>query len=227
MLSDERRICRECKPRAVLTKEMADAHYRKALRDLTALTGHPLISVPEMHLVSLTTMRAIRENGGDREDIVLRGLYRQQLRIWEKRGNGPLGPTVVRRQKKTENVYLLQGMTFDAFVTTAAHELTHALISERYTALEKSPLWVQEGICQYAAHLVAKRNRYEDQIEHIQTARDPHYGDGFRYFQRVGERDGWPNIEAWIEHVELGSLPEEPPRLPPKRGESTRRHNGG
>jgi len=86
--------------------------------------------------------------------------------------------------------------------------LTHDLIAELFPEItDDLPGWIEEGICQYTAAAVCKRNGFAAALNKIETCPDEEYGDGYRYFKRLFGTDNWAKLAKWIRETDLQQLP--------------------
>ncbi len=210
-LQDERLICTVCADDAVFDRKKGEPLYRQAQQDLQLVTRMISASTPPWQLVSLKQMRELFDNPSVRENtLVQRGLYKRNETVTTRKNL--FGMTLKEDREISERIYLLYGMPQDVFISTASHELMHDLLAERYPELSMAPLWVEEGICQYAAALVCRHNGFDDVLESIETCEDVNYGDGYRFFRRMAGERNWPRIIRWLSRTDLGGLPAQPPR---------------
>ena len=101
-------------------------------------------------------------------------------------------------KKVKENIYLLNGVKKEDLLVTAFHELTHDWLTDHYPGIKVAPLWIEEGACQYAAYIYAKKNKYDNNVKKIVRANDEVYGKGFKfYLKSFGEND-WPAALRWM-----------------------------
>lgn len=147
------------------------------------------------------------------DKMAARGLYSRQTTITTK----VWGFWFHRKKEKTldekEAIYVLDYLSDSSFRVTAAHELMHDLIFEYFPNLEEAPLWVHEGICQFAAAEVCRRRHYTEILYSIEHNKDPDYGDGYRYIKQVSGRDGWHQLKKWMENIDAKTLPKKAPRI--------------
>ena len=68
-------------------------------------------------------------------------------------------------------------------------------------------------ICQYTASIVCLRYKLDKYYQAIEKHPGPAYGDGFRYFRRALGKDNGKGMQAWIERVNVKSLPRTAPRV--------------
>ncbi len=204
-LQDGRVLCQTCRPQAVFTRAQARSLYLQARTDVAAVTGMQSGTLPPFQLVDVNQIKDATDKRPTATSMVLRGLYLRQETVTETKNI--LGMVLKKDVDVTEKVMLLYGLTKDAFLATAAHELTHDLLAENYPQLKNGPLWVEEGICQYVAAAVCRRRGLKDTLRDIETCPDPDYGDGYRYFSRLGGNRDWSRIQRWLAHTDVAALP--------------------
>jgi hypothetical protein len=110
-----------------------------------------------------------------------------------------------------ETIYIVDHLHDAVFRVAATHELMHDLIHEHFPRLKEAPLWVHEGICQQAAAELCRRRNYVDILHGIEECRDPDYGDGYRYINRLMGFGGWRALERWMATVDVDALPDRAP----------------
>jgi len=207
---DGRRLCENCQKDAVLDPAQARELYRRARSEVAAATGMRSDSMPPLELVGLdriTEELDVELSADDR--MVRRGLY--QRTETTTTAKNIFGLVLKRDTAVTERVLMLYGLSREAFLATASHELMHDLLAENVPAVGEAPLWVEEGVCQYAAALVCRRMRLKHVLEDIQTCPDRCYGDGYRYVKRLAGPHNWPRVRAWLRETDLAKLPRHPP----------------
>lgn len=162
-----------CRDRAIESKEAGLAVLNEA-HDL--LEGHGVLLRPFRPKFSL--------------------LDRQTLRKYSKSGN-ELGFTQAGRRTDTRTgriielkiqVFILEGLPYETFLATAAHELMHAWI--HLNGRQDASRWFKEGSCNMAAYLVLRAKRSyaaEYQIEQMRRQTDRVYGKGFRKVLRCAQ----------------------------------------
>lgn len=208
-MGDGRLVCDECRPGLVFTAEAAAPLYAKARDTLVAVLGQPLPVPPPLELVgsdALPAHRGLDPNARSRE----LGRYLRKTETVTHRNL--LGMTLREETTATRRILVLYGLTPGRFMATAAHELVHDLISERYPTLEgAAPAWLEEGLCQYAAVLLCRRLGYAECAAEIESSDDPIYGEGYRYVARRFGSDGWRSVSAWLDAGRFAGLPDRPP----------------
>lgn len=210
-LPDGRLLCAICQPNAVMEDELAQRIYERAVLEFRQSTGYTSATLPPMQLVDATFLRNKRKElgGGEITDahMVERGLYcREELTLEHVHG-------AQRRQevKVTEVIYLLSAVRRRDFAVVAVHELCHDMLRESYPDIENAPAWVEEGICQYVAAIVARRIQADVALDSIESMNDPVYGQGYRYFRKRFGADNWTELKAWLQTANLSRLPPTPP----------------
>jgi len=211
-LADGREICDYCMRWSVKEQSMAQKHYEIARCNLEAWTQLEISSVPKLELVGREEMQELsKELRKSDSSISIRGLYSRQVTIttqcfWSGRKE--------ETRDERETIYIVDHLHDEVFRTAAVHELMHDLIHEHFQHLEAAPLWVQEGICQRAAAEYAARRGYADVLYGIETCKDPDYGDGYRYINKLTGFEGWCALKHWMETVDEAALPDvAPPEL--------------
>lgn len=208
-LSDKRTVCNTCRRWGVDTTDKALEHYDRARRQLEAWTGLQIQTVPRLQLVNRSEMEKL--SGSIRktdEPVTIRGLYSRQTMMVKR---GIFGSWRKNEDQSSESIYIINHLHDEVFRVAAMHELMHDLVHEHYPKLEHAPLWVHEGISQYAAAEYCRRRNYLDALETIESSKDPDYGDGYRYFNDIAGFEGWHALKRWIEEVDVSSLPKQAP----------------
>ena len=209
-LSDGRITCNACRRWAVSDMDSALQHFETARLQLEAWTRLKFSTVPALELVDRTMME--ERSGSIRKSdspLPVRGLYSRQTYM---RKHGIFGAWKHNPENDRETIYLIDHLHDEAFRIAATHELMHDLVHEHFPRLEDAPLWVHEGICQFAAAQYCLRRNYRDALEGIETCSDPDYGDGYRYINNLAGFDGWHALRRWMESVDVASLPKTAPR---------------
>lgn len=208
-LSDGRKLCAGCKTNAIFDLEVAQPVFERASRRLRKLTNLRA-SLPAMKLVGRDQLGTLSGSHRPANPTTVRGFYHRKEVSTTMRS--VLGRVLEDKVDVTKTIYLLYGLSPEALEITAVHELMHDLIATHFPEIAESPEWFEEGLCQYAAAMVARRMGYTDELEAIETAPDPIYGDGYRYFkQRLGTRP-WTAVEAWLRRVEVAKVPRVAPK---------------
>jgi len=209
-LPDGRITCNDCRRWAVSGMDTAHQHYERAQRQLEAWTGLKLSSTPKLELVGRARMAelsgVIRKSDSP---LPVRGLYSRQTYL---RKRGLFGAWRESPEDSRETIYLMDHLHDEAFRIAATHELMHDLIHEHFPRLQDAPLWVHEGICQFAAAQYCLRRNYRAALEGIETCSDPDYGDGYRYINSIAGFDGWYALRKWMETVAIDTLPAVAPK---------------
>jgi hypothetical protein len=209
-LPDERHVCENCNRGLIYTNQDAREAYLIALHEVRRITGFQPQPPPELSVIpldQLTKMSTVEPAIGMQQ----RGLYRREAVV--TRRTNVLGRTRTTTDSVTENIYILSGLDRRQFIATAAHELTHALLAEKYPHFGgQVPTWAEEGICQYVAATVCLLNGYYDELKAIEEATDEEYGDGYRYFKRRFGDSRWPAVSRWLQETEPNQLPAQAPK---------------
>jgi hypothetical protein len=179
--------------------------YYLARDEVARVTGQRSPTLPSFNLVDRDQMAQASVIRISNNNLVQRGLYVRNTTT--SVAKNIFGLVLKRRTDVVENVLLLSGLSPDAFVATASHELTHDLVAEFYPEVCDAPRWVEEGICQYVAAQVALRKGYEEVYTDIETCPDSDYGDGYRYIKKQAGRLGWAGVVRWIQTTSLSKLP--------------------
>ncbi|OGV75293.1 MAG: hypothetical protein A3K19_00425 [Lentisphaerae bacterium RIFOXYB12_FULL_65_16] len=206
-LADGRKMCTVCNPRLIYDEDKAEPLYAAARNQVRAVTGMQSPTLPRLELVGLDRMPEGRRQLG--EDFkIQRGMYERHVTTTTTKNL--LGMKLSESKAVTEAVLILYALAPDEFVATAAHELTHDLLSEQFPAVaESAPDWVEEGVCQYVSALVCRRNAYTDMLNDIETSTLPDYGPGYRYFKHQCGDNNWPAVVDWMQKTDLSRLPKE------------------
>ncbi len=199
-LRDGRRLCAGCEKAAVFGREQAEALYRRAARRVEEVTGRAVSPLPSLELLGVDRLSALLGPAPAARGLV-RGHYSQQV----TRTLG--GPGADRVQK---SIHLLYGMKPDNVLIAGAHELGHDWLSERFPRLDSAPQWMKEGVCQYLAATVARRESLPD-LNVFERTPDLTYGGGYRFFTRTLGVDNWQGLVAWLEGAQAQDLPLAPP----------------
>lgn len=144
------------------------------------------------------------------ENLSIRGFYRHDER-WHEFVNGD-GEVVRRVHNRTTGVFLLFPQRNDNFRASAVHELFHHVQAFEWPKLHDSPLWVQEGLCQYVAATYCRQHKLANPLHVIENSPDAVYGDGYRWFAATFGPDNWPAVARWLETLDPTDLPESAPR---------------
>jgi hypothetical protein len=208
-LKDGRDICFHCMRWGVNEQHIAEQHYDRARKQLEAWTGLQLETVPELVLVDMMKISELsRQVKKSNSPVSVRGLYSRQTYI---RKDGLFGAWRKTPELDEETIYIVDHLHDEVFRVAATHELMHDLVHEHFPRLREAPLWVQEGICQQAAAELCRRRNYVDILHGIEECRDPDYGDGYRYINRVMGFEGWRGLKRWMDTVDVDKLPEAAP----------------
>ncbi|QBG47923.1 hypothetical protein EGM51_11140 [Verrucomicrobia bacterium S94] len=208
-LSDGRIVCSICRSASADTIDVALKHYDLARRELESWCGLQMQTVPQLKLVDRDDMGEL--SGTLRktdEPVTIRGLYSRQTMLVKR---GLFGSWRKDEGQSNESIYILDHLHEEVFRVAAIHELMHDLVHEHFPKLENAPLWVHEGISQFAAAEYCRKRNYLDALDTIETSKDPDYGDGYRYFNALAGSGGWPALRHWIEKVEVSGLPPQAP----------------
>ena len=202
-LPDGRMICNKCRPSVIVSADEGNVHYLRAQQEVLRVTGLRSVSRPPLELVGLEQMPQQRKIGNAR--LVQRGQYRRTTNTQTKT---LLGWTLSETSRVREGVLILYGLLPGDFLATAAHELTHDLLAEFFPQVaESGPAWLEEGVCQYVAAIVCRRNGFTAQVEDIENCRHPENGDGYRYCKKRFGDDDWRKCVEWLRRVDLKELP--------------------
>jgi len=211
-LKDGRHVCAACDRGALYNLADARPHLDQARHEVWRITGFRSPTVPELALVGLDDFTRISRST-PAAGMMQRGLYRRETETTTERN--VFGRVRHRHEEVTETLYILYGLAPHEFVATAAHELTHDLLAEKYPRLgENTPAWVQEGICQYVSAAVCLLNGYYDELKAIEDSPDPDYGGGYRFFKNKFSDGRWSSLARWLDTADLAALPARPPPLP-------------
>lgn len=208
-LKDGRTLCLKCFGQGVFKREAAAKLYRRARREQTRLTGDVLVPVPVLRLVGIKRLNALLSKYLGNSSRSIRGFYDRREETTTSR---LLGRVVSKEQEVHKTIYILYGLGPKDFLATAVHETTHDWLWEKHPEVGKAPLWVAEGICQYAAATVCRRLGYRNCLREIEQSRDPVYGDGYRYFANLLGPDNWSKLEAWLRAGNPARVPDQAPK---------------
>lgn len=209
-LNDGRELCSTCEKTAVITRDEAEKLFARAIREATLVTGLASDSAPRLHLVGLDTLRGgASANVSSGSAMYESGRYHRRAR--KTIHKNLLGVTVRENERVTESISILYGLAADRFLATASHELTHDLLAEFYPGTKDAPPWIHEGVCQYVAAEVCRRNNLTNAVVRIATHEGPVYGNGFRcLIHRFGAKN-WPGVDAFLKNTNLSELPKAAP----------------
>ena len=196
-LPDGRRLCETCKADAVLDGETARALYEQARDRVAEVTALHSPTLPPLALVDR------RELQKESSDANSRGLYVRKLTLRETQRL--IGPPRVETNA-TERILILVGLSREEFVATAAHELTHDLAAEYFARIkEGAPRWLEEGVCQYVAGMVCRKEGFSTPLQRMAANQDRDYRDGYlRLIEWFGP-ENWPSLFTWIQRSDLRS----------------------
>jgi hypothetical protein len=199
LLPDGRRLCAACRAEAVLDAETARTLYEQARDRVAEVTALRSASLPPLSLADSAELQ--RESG----DAGSRGLYVRKLTIRETQRL--VGPPRVETNA-TERILILVGLPRAEFLATAAHELTHDLAAERFPRVKsEAPRWVEEGICQYVAGMVCRKEGLSGPLQRMATNQDRDYRDGYLRLLEWFGPENWAGLLAWIQRSDLRSPP--------------------
>ncbi len=208
-LSDGRRLCAACRVHAIFDMKDAQLWYDHARQEVQAITGYTIGSPPRLALADRHKLAQLMHEQIFADDAtVVRGCYERSEQVEVRRG--PKGDKH-RMVAIDERITLLFGQTRDNFVAGAVHELTHDLLADRFPHMRKTPLWVQEGICQYLSAVYCHKHQLLDALQTIEESPNPVYGDGYRYFKRKFGENNWSGLHYWLRNGELSELTQHAP----------------
>ncbi len=195
-LPDGRVVCSDCRPTLVFEAKQAAPLYARAGQVLALVLGQPLPAAPPLLLVGSDQLPA---HGSLDPTVSVRELGRYLRDSQTTTRRNLFGRVVSEETRANRRVLILGGLPPDRFISTAAHELTHDLLAERYPAFEQAPSWAAEGVCQYAAALVCRRLGYGERVAEIEAADDAVYGAGYRYMTTHFGAGGWAQLSRWLD----------------------------
>ena len=211
-LKDGRYVCAACDHGSLYDVAAAKPYLNQARHEVWRITGYRSPTLPALELVGIDDFARIG-NSTPASGMIQRGLYRRETEITTERNL--FGRVRKQSEQTTETIYVLYGLDAKEFVATAAHELTHDLLAETFPQIgEKTPAWVQEGICQYVSAAVCLLNGYYDQLKAIEDSPDPDYGGGYRFFKDKFGDGHWSSVAKWIAIADLAAQPKQPPGKP-------------
>lgn len=204
-LPDGRVVCTECRPGLVFDRRQATELYTRAGTLIAVVTGQPVPPAPALLLAGRDQLPA---HSGLDPGVSISELGRYLRETETTTSRNLFGMTLKEETRVSRRIIILYGLTPDRFLSTAVHERTHDLIATRYPAFaEQAPDWAEEGLCQYTAALVCRRLGYAERVREIESADDPVYGDGYRWFVRRFGVDGWGAMSRWLDAGGSGALP--------------------
>ena len=178
---DGRQICALCKEEAVEDKDTGLQILYEA-RDLLEKSGIVLKPFnPAFSILDRKTLKRYTKSGEE-----------QGFTHARKKSDG-----AGRILELKIRVFVLHGLPYFAFLTTAAHELMHAWI--HLNGRNDAKKWLKEGSCNMAAYLVLRQKRdlkAEYQIRQMREQKDKVYGKGFRKVHRYVKSRG---VKQWLE----------------------------
>jgi hypothetical protein len=205
MLDDGRKVCSSCRPDLVFSDDKARELYDVARQAVESITNVPILDAPAMTLAGTDELPA-HPGLSDKVSVQENGRYNRRTQTVRK--EYLFGLVSRSRTIASTQILLLYGLSPQDFTATAAHELTHHVVAERFPrASAHAPSWLKEGLCQYVAAQVCLREGYNDVLERIATSPDTVYGEGYRFLRRKFGHGNWRSIAAWLQTVDFDSLP--------------------
>ncbi len=202
-LADGRRVCAACRPRLIFGRRPAEARFREAVEAVEDVTGYRSATLPPFRLVGVDELPPRNgRNPGERTQE--RGRYRRETETREQRNL--FGKVTKREVTVKEEILILYGLSKTEFMATAAHELTHEMISERFPRADadRVPDWVEEGVCQYVAALVCRLlPGFEEELAAIENSPHAVYGDGYRRLKTRFGIANWAGVRQWMRTGDL------------------------
>jgi len=209
-LNDGRNLCSTCEKAAVMSRDVAEKLFARAIRETTLVTGLASDSAPRLYLVGVDALTGgTAANSNSNSDMYESGRYHRHAR--KTIHKNLFGVTVKEKERVTESISILYGLAPDRFLATASHELTHDLLAEFYPRSTGAPAWLHEGVCQYVASEVCRRNQLSNAVARIATHEGAVYGNGFRYFMHRFGVKNWAGVDAFLRNTDLAELPEAAP----------------
>jgi len=209
-LPDNRAVCSGCDKDLVLDEREAVKLYERAVRDVEAVTGLRSATRPPLKLVSQQDM--LRQSSKYRpadNSLVQQGLYERHETTTVTKN--VFGRVIRRKVDVEEMVLVLYGLPAEKFIATCCHELTHDIIAEHFSDVTEAPLWAEEGICQYVAATVCRRNKFGQALAAIEGCTDPSYGDGYRFIKKLAGDNQWRAVRNWMKTIHVKQLPRTAP----------------
>lgn len=205
-LQDGRHICERCDHGLIYRHAAGERLFRQAIRDVQMITGLKSPTPPPFDLVGLGDMDLERWQSHV-GTVVERGRYRRLTNTTEARN--VFGRVMRRDVKVAERIRILYGLRADQFRSTAVHELMHDIIAEYFPEVSAdSPMWVEEGVCQYVSAIMCRRHGFEKELRDIESSPHPVYGSGYRFFRHHFGATNWGAVAGWLREVDLSELPD-------------------
>lgn len=211
-LADGRIVCAKCRPGLIFALQKAEAIYAKARATISSLTGKTMPPAPPLELVGRDELAsaARRDSAATTRET---GKYIRNMKITKT--SNQFGMVLRVETNVTQKILILYGLTQEHFASTAAHELTHNLVAERFQDFnESAPDWACEGLSQYMAALVCQRLGYHERIKAIEKEDDEVYGAGYRWFASRFGSNNWSRVNRWLLMREYKGLPPKPAAQP-------------
>lgn len=210
--ADGRAVCQDCGKSAVADAAEAAKLYVHAQRDHFRITKLKSAAAPKLKLVDRTQLRELMGFGPNppSHGMVARGYYRRSESQFVTKNF--LGRVIEEKKTVVKTIFALHGMRRDNFLATVVHELTHDMIAEQFPAVGETPLWVQEGVCQYVAATYCRQSKFADTLRQLEESPDPTYGDGYRYFKRTFGDNNYSGLLRWLRSTAPARAPAQPPK---------------
>jgi hypothetical protein len=217
-LADKRQICAACDAKLISDPAVAQKLFTTAIAEYGRLTGSEVrgklvfrpVPQDELHRVMQRTIEVPVGAFGTE-----RGYYLREENIMVERNL--LGQETSRKNTvKSKTILAVFPCRRETLMSTLMHELTHDYLAENFPAWSEAPLWVQEGLCQYAAALYCQRQKLTEQATMIANNPDGIYGNGYRYFaDAFGDQGNWVSARRWLEQHQPQQMPAGAPEVSP------------
>ena len=175
-LGDGRVLCEECNSKAVFDLKTANRLFKETRNFLKSEFGiyfdHP-IKFRLVRTDRLTQLDTENSTKGKR-----RGLFES------------------KSQNNYYTIYMLYGLTENAFQAVAAHEYTHAWQSENCPP-EQTELLV-EGFARWVEYQVYKKIGDVIETSLIEADNDPVYGKGFKMMRGIVKKKGYYGLIQYV-----------------------------
>lgn len=196
VFSDGRHSCKEHMKGAINTSRL-DNYLTLAKKNITTYVSPRLKlndNIPlTIHCVDgdslQKTTKSIKDMEGLEESLVL----------------GVTKPVFIRDVVDTCQIWMLQGLPEQYFMTALVHECAHAWQAETinsYSIYSKVGPRDREGFANWVAYKYNQRVGRTEQLKYLDSSKDPYYGEGLQYYKRMERKYG---INGCIDYA-LGKL---------------------
>lgn len=175
-LGDGRVLCDECNAQAVFDLQIANKLFQEMREFLRSEFGvyidHPI----KMQLVNADKLQHI--DTGTSTEGKRRGLFE------------------MKSQNEYYTVYMLYGLTKNAFQAVAAHEYTHAWQSENCPPDQTDLL--AEGFARWIEYQIYKKMGDRIETKLLEKENDPVYGKGFKKMREIARKKGYYGLLQYV-----------------------------